>query len=164
MLEFKKVLTQKDTELTAELAKEIWNQHFVPLIGQGQVDYMLEHFQSESAMAKQIESGYEYYQFMLDKTAIGYFAICPEEDNTLFLSKLYLKQECRGRGYARQAFEYIKDIATSNGNTMVWLTVNKHNDNTISVYKKFGMKIIRSQVTDIGNGYVMDDYVFGNEL
>ena len=47
---------------------------------------------------------------------------------------------------------------------MIWLTVNKHNNGTIAVYKKFGMKIIRSQVTDIGNGFVMDDYVFGYDI
>lgn len=29
-----------------KLAKEIWNQHFVPIIGQDQVDYMLNKFQS----------------------------------------------------------------------------------------------------------------------
>lgn len=47
---------------------------------------------------------------------------------------------------------------------MVWLTVNKHNDPAIEVYRHWEMKIIRSEVTDIGNGYVMDDYVFGAEL
>lgn len=164
MLEFKKAETTDDIALTALLAHEIWNQHFVPLIGQAQVDYMLENFQSEKAMTEQIEKGYEYYHFVLDGEVIGYLAVCPEKDNTLFLSKLYLKKEYRGRGFARKAFEFIKEIAKNNGNKMIWLTVNKHNNGTIAVYKKFGMKIIRSQVTDIGNGFVMDDYVFGYDI
>ena len=164
MLTFKKVTTQTEIKETASLAYEIWNQHFVSIIGQDQTDYMLENFQSEKAMTKQIESAYEYFQFVLDNEPIGYFGVCQEDDNTLFLSKLYLKKEYRGRGYARQAFEFIKGLAKGYGNKMIWLTVNKYNDNTISVYEKFGMKIIRSQVTDIGNGFVMDDYVFGYEI
>ena len=164
MLDFKNVTTPEEVKNTAKLAKEIWNEWFVDIIGQAQTEYMVEKFQSKNAITEQIMSGYTYYNFMLDGEPIGYFAICQEDDNTLFLSKLYLKQSYRGNGYARKAFEFIKDIAKKNGNTMIWLTVNKHNDNAISVYKKFGMKIIRSQVTDIGNGFVMDDYVFGYEI
>lgn len=164
MLEFKKVSTSEEVKATAELAKEIWNDHFVDIIGQNQTDYMVEKFQSEKAMTEQLSGRYEYYNFVLDGKAVGYFAIYPEKDNTLFLSKLYLKKAYRGNGYARQAFEFIKEIAKLNGNKMVWLTVNKYNDNTISVYKKLGMKIIRSQITDIGNGFVMDDYIFGYQI
>lgn len=164
MLKFKKVSTSEEIKATAELANEIWNDHFVDIIGQDQTDYMVEKFQSEKAMTEQISGGYEYYNFVIDGSAVGYFAICPEKNNTLFLSKLYIKKAYRGKGYARQAFEFIKEIAKLNGNTMVWLTVNKYNNNTIAVYKKLGMKTIRSQITDIGNGFVMDDYVFGYEI
>ncbi len=122
---------------------------------------MLDNFQSEAAITEQIKTdGYEYYNFVLDGVPIGYFGICEKDNNTLFLSKLYLKKEYRGNGYALKAFEFIKDIARKNGNTNVWLTVNKHNYDTIAIYKKFGMEIIRSEITDIDNGYVMDDYVF----
>ena len=101
---------------------------------------------------------------MLDGEIIGYFAICKKDDNTLFLSKLYLKKEYRGNGYARKAFEFIKELAKQKNCSMIWLTVNKRNDDSIAIYKKFGMEIIRSEVTDIGSGYVMDDYVFGYHL
>lgn len=164
MLKFKKVSTAQEINITAKLAKEIWTDHFVNIIGQEQTDYMIENFQSEKAMTEQIKSGYEYYNFIVNGEVVGYFAIRQQDDNTLFLSKLYLKKSYRGNGYARQAFDYIKDIAKRNSNTMVWLTVNKYNDNTIAVYKKIGMQLLCSQVTDIGNGFVMDDYVFGYQI
>ena len=50
------------------------------------------------------------------------------------------------------------------GKKQVYLTVNKHNDHAIAVYKKTGFKVIDEVVTDIGNGYVMDDYIFGYDL
>ena len=46
------------------------------------------------------------------------------------------------------------------GKKKVYLTVNKHNYHAIDVYKKTGFVIAKEAVTDIGNGYVMDDYVF----
>lgn len=41
----------------------------------------------------------------------------------------------------------------------IQLTVNKHNINSINAYKKWGFKTIDSVVTDIGSGFVMDDYI-----
>lgn len=163
MLEFKKVSSTQDIQETHELAREIWNQHFICILSQDQIDYMVNKFQSVEAITQQISEGYEYYNFVLGTEKIGYFGICPKEDNTLFLSKLYIKKKFRGNGYARQAFEFIKDIARKNGNTMIWLTCNRNN-NAIPVYEKLGMEVIRSEITEIGHGYVMDDFVFGYKL
>ncbi len=164
MLEFKKVVTPEEIKETSELAREIWNQHFICILSQNQIDYMVDKFQSEKAITEQIEQeGYQYYNFVLDGEKIGYFAICEKPDNTLFLSKLYIKKSFRGNGYARQAFEFIKDIAHKNGNTMIWLTVNIHN-NAVPIYEKLGMKRIRSEITEIGHGYVMNDHIYGFEV
>ena len=39
------------------------------------------------------------------------------------------------------------------------LNVNKNNETT-GIYEKLGFKRIRSEVIDIGKGFVMDDYVY----
>ena len=46
------------------------------------------------------------------------------------------------------------------GLSAVWLTVNKHNDIAIRAYRGLGFELIGEGVTDIGNGFVMDDYYF----
>ena len=43
------------------------------------------------------------------------------------------------------------------------LTVNKYNTDSIKAYEKMGFEKIDSVVMDIGNGYVMDDYVMKKE-
>lgn len=154
-----KVLS-KDVKELSKLADEIWHQHFPCILTDEQIDYMVYNFQSEQAMNSQLENGYEYYFLNADNENQGYFGIQPQNDGTLFLSKLYLRKSYRGNGFARQAFEFIKEICKKRGYKSIWLTVNKHNDDTIAIYKRFGMEIIRSQVADIGNGFVMDDYVF----
>lgn len=164
MLTFQKVTAPEHIAATASLAHEIWNEFFIHIISQGQIDYMLEKFQSAEAMTKQLSEGYEYYLFMEGDRPVGYFGVQPQEDKTLYLSKLYLLKAHRGKGYARQAFEEIKAIAARNNLKQIWLTVNIHNEDTIAVYKRFGMTLLRTQVADIGNGYVMDDEVYGYDV
>ena len=164
MLAFENITDDEGLQKNAALADEIWHEYFAFLLSPEQIDYMVDKFQSYDAMRSQLAQGYSYYGILADGVQAGYFCICEKPDNTLFLSKLYLKKEYRGKGFASKAFEKIKNIAAENGNTMVWLTVNKHNDHSINVYKHWGMEVIRSEVTDIGCGFVMDDYVFGFKL
>ena len=161
MLEFVKCETDHKLRRTAEMAIDIWHECFEGVISDEQIDYMLENFQSFAAIKKQVGSeNYEYYNFVLDGTRIGYFAVAAQPDNTMMLSKLYMYKEYRGNGYAKKAFEFIKDLARQKGCKSIWLTVNRHNYGAMKVYEAFGMKVIREQVTDIGNGFVMDDYVY----
>ena len=46
----------------AALANEIWHEHFVPIIGLDQVNYMVGKFQSYPALKDQVKEGYEYYR------------------------------------------------------------------------------------------------------
>ena len=164
-LTIEKETTAAELLETAALADEIWHECFVGMISDEQIDYMLENFQSFAAIKKQVGSeNYEYFNFVLDGTRIGYFAVAAQPDNTMMLSKLYMYKEYRGNGYAKKAFEFIKDLARQKGCKSIWLTVNRHNYGAMKVYEAFGMKIIREQVTDIGNGFVMDDYVYSIDV
>ena len=156
-----------DTELkeVAVLADSIWHECFVDIISTGQIDYMVEKFQSYEAMTKQIsEQDYSYYAVRDEGELCGYIGMKPEKDEHFFLSKLYLRSDKRGRGIASQMLEKVFEEARACGKKQVYLTVNKHNDHAIAVYKKTGFKVIDEVVTDIGNGYVMDDYIFGYDL
>ena len=165
MLEFVKCETDHKLRRTAEMAIDIWHECFEGVISDEQIDYMLENFQSFASIKKQVGSeNYEYFNFVLDGTRIGYFAVAAQPDNTMMLSKLYMYKEYRGNGYAKKAFEFIKDLARQKGCKSIWLTVNRHNYGAMKVYEAFGMKVIREQVTDIGNGFVMDDYVYSIDV
>lgn len=161
-LEFAEVKTDEALQELAGLADGIWHEFFPSVISGSQIDYMVEKFQSFDAMKKQIdEQGYRYFTVIIDGAAVGYYGVCLKEDGSLFLSKLYLKKEMRGKGLASLMFKEVKRIAREYGSEMIWLTVNKGNSHAIAVYEKFGMRIIREECTDIGGGFVMDDYVFG---
>ncbi|SHM66834.1 GNAT family N-acetyltransferase [Ruminococcus flavefaciens] len=161
----KKVESDTELEELAVLADEIWHECFINIISIGQIDYMVEKFQSYEAMTKQIaEQYYSYYAVREDGELCGYMGVKPEKDSRFFLSKLYLRKDKRGKGIASQMLARVFEGAKACGKKQVYLTVNKHNDRAIAVYKKVGFKVIDEVVTDIGNGYVMDDYIFGYDL
>lgn len=154
--------TQEQIMQAAELADEIWHEHYDSLLGSDQVNYMLEKFQSQAAMTRQIkDQGYHYCLLVnpLNQDEIaGYFGyqLLPGE---LFLSKLYIAKKYRGRDFSRRVLEDLKQLGTSQGLFRIWLTVNKYNAGSIAAYEKLGFTRISTQVADIGSGYVMDDYV-----
>lgn len=156
--DIKRISNDNEIQALELLAFEIWNQHFVPIIGQAQVDYMLEKFQSFEAMRRQIAEGMSYLVLSIDGDDAGYCGFKADGER-VFLSKLYLKIKFRGRGYSKLFLSYIKNFAKENGLNAVYLTVNKHNYDTINIYKHIGFEIIDSVVSDIGNGFVMDDYI-----
>lgn len=158
-LEVRKAESDTQVREIADLAKVIWNEHFTPIIGKDQVDYMVEKFQSYPALKEQISEEYEYYQIFSGGEFCGYTGIHPGEDNRLFLSKLYLKKESRGHHLATGAFSFLKEICRERGYSAIWLTCNKHNDNSLGVYRHFGFEIIDTQEADIGGGFIMDDYI-----
>ena len=161
MAQFKVRKAETDARIReiADLAKVIWNEHFTPIIGKEQVDYMVEKFQSYPALKGQISEGYEYYQIFYRGEFCGYIGIHPGEDKRLFLSKLYIKKESRGQHLATKAFGFLKDLCRERGYSAIWLTCNKHNDNSLGVYRHLGFETIDTQEADIGGGFIMDDYI-----
>lgn len=152
-----KVSAENQIEIIADLACEIWNEHFTPIIGKAQVDYMLEKFQSKKAITEQIENGFLYFLIKNNNDYIGYLGVLPKEGQ-LFLSKLYIISAERGRGYGRKAIEFIEKLAIDKGLSKISLTVNKNNSATINTYIKLGFENCDSIVQDIGKNFVMDDY------
>lgn len=164
MLEFIPALDTRSVCRIEKLAKEIWREHYTHIIGAAQVEYMLERFQSVPALNSQIRSGFLYYLLKIDGEISGYFAALPEkEKGRLFLSKIYLLSSARGKGCGRKTLEFIETLAGP-GLNKISLTVNKGNTGAIKAYLKCGFTITGMQVTDIGGGFVMDDYLMEKSL
>ncbi len=156
-----RVIPVSNMELVYSLsavADDIWHEHFVPIIGEAQVDYMLEKFLSPDALVEQINFGYQYYLLSFEYTFAG-FAGVHKEDGKLFLSKLYVHKDFRGKGIASYMFQQFIALCKKNNLDKIWLTCNRHNTHTIDIYKHWGFETVREEATDIGNGFVMDDYI-----
>lgn len=161
MFDWVEIKTDEQIIQLCNLAKDIWNEYSIRFISQEQIDYMLGKFQSEQAIKGQINfQKYKYYFLEEDGENIGYFAVQAKK-NELFLSKIYITENYRGKGYFRKAFNNaITKLAVEMEYPKITLTVNKYNLPAICVYEKIGFDRIDSIETDIGNGYIMDDYVY----
>jgi diamine N-acetyltransferase len=158
MAQFKLAKTNLDFKTISDLAKSIWTEHYTPIIGLDQVNYMLEKFQSEIAIQNQINiDNYKYYLIIDENIAIGYLSI-KNDDDALFLSKLYIDKSCRGKGLGKIAINFIEEQAKDLNCLTIYLTVNKYNINSIMAYQKMGFIKTEELFIDIGNGYTMDDF------
>ena len=161
MIRLVPVTTPEQARRTAELAREIWWEHYPPIIGDKQVEYMVERFQNQNRIWQDIETGgFEYSLIEIDGDPHGYLSLkVDHKAHDLFISKLYLEKSARGKGVARQVINLLINRCRQDNLARIWLTVNKDNDKSIAAYRKLGFEIEKSIVTDIGQGFVMDDYV-----
>lgn len=142
----------------ATMAEEIWHEYFPALISEEQIDYMLEKFLSFDSIFEQIQNGYEYFLLIHDYTFAG-FAGVHEENGSLFLSKLYIHKDFRGNGISSKVMKNLIELCKVRSLDKIWLTCNRGNESALAIYKHFGFIQTREQVSDIGGGFVMDDYI-----
>ena len=171
---FVPVKSKEDQKLLADIAGEIWRGYWPSIIGEAQTEYMIEQFQSFKAIRKYMKKhDYEYWFLVATegdgddakKSIVGFTGGRSETDtNRFFISKIYLFPEARGHGYARRVIEFYKDLCFARGHRAMYLTVNKHNDLGIRAYNGTGFETIEAVETDIGHGYIMDDYVMELKL
>ncbi len=153
----------KDIETIEKLAREIWESHYTPIIGAAQVKYMLDHFQSRAAIESDIQKGYVYSLAYWNGKPCGYSAIRFDAD-ALFLSKLYVLKTFRGKGIARAMLSAAEAAAKQQGKPCIRLTCNKRNTGSLEAYARLGFMRTADIVTDIGGGFVMDDFVMEKRL
>ena len=144
------------------MATEIVREHFDPIIGKAQNDYMIGKFQTTEAISEQLEEGYQYYFVENEGRIVGFLAFY-SRGTAMYLSKFYLYKTERGRGYSRQMLDFVVSEAKSAGLKSIELNVNRNND-AIYAYESMGFRVIREEKNDIGQGYFMDDYVYSLEL
>jgi ribosomal protein S18 acetylase RimI-like enzyme len=148
---------QSDFECIAQLADTIWREHYISIISLEQIEYMLINFNSASAIEAQIKQGALFFYITFNDIPVGYVAVKKETD-FLFLSKIYVLSTYRGKKIGKAALQHVVDMANSFKLNTIKLNVNKFNTNSIMAYEKLGFIKIKSIITDIGNGFIMDDY------
>ena len=159
MIRFIKVHSKQQIADVVHLAREIWQEHYLPIVGQEQIDYMLKKFQCEGAIAKQLADGNEYYSVAYDGRSAGYMAVISNmSDASLMISKIYVRKSNRGGGVGKQMLEFVEELCRQRKIKRIWLTVNKNNRHSIEWYSRMGFTNNGPIVQDIGAGFVMDDF------
>lgn len=159
-------LTEADFATVARLGETIWRQHYIGLITAEQVDYMLQGRYTPEKLRAYVGASDRWLKLLrLEGRPVGYcsWSLGPTP-REMKLEQLYLLAETRGLGLGGLMLRHVEDDARTRGCATVWLTVNKGNDGSIAIYKRAGYTVREEAVFDIGNGFVMDDYVMERVL
>jgi GNAT superfamily N-acetyltransferase len=156
------IAQEKDLETIANLAKVIWNDHYVPFIGQQQVDYMLAKIYNHQSLVEQLNvKKHVFYLIKNDDEDLGFLSISTENNTDYFLHKFYIDQQKSNTGIGTETFNLL--IKTIRPKSLT-LTVNRRNFKSINFYFKNGFKIDRVEDFDIGDGYQMNDFVMVKKI
>ncbi len=159
-LQFKTASTTDIPEIY-QLAKSIWNIHYVPIIGQEQVNYMLDKMYSEQSLQDQMNAGHEFTLVSFNGKNIGYASVSKTGEKYL-LHKIYVLTEEHTKGIGSKLLHYL--LSKYQEGDSIELTVNRQNFKAINFYFKNGFTIHSVEDFDIGNGYFMNDFVMIKKL
>jgi diamine N-acetyltransferase len=149
--------TPKNFTIIEELARTIWHKHYIPIVGEAQVNYMLNEMYSTQALQKQQEEGQHFYLIVNNESEVGFVSISTADAKNLMLHKFYILQEKQNTGLGTLVFKKIvEELYTPQ---TIRLTVNRQNYKSINFYFKLGFKIEKVEDFDIGNNFFMNDFV-----
>jgi diamine N-acetyltransferase len=164
-MEIKKAYLQ-DIATIQKLAEIIWPEAYGKIISPAQLRYMLNLIYSETALKAQIEKGHQFILAMENNEAIGFASFSQKNDietTTFRLHKIYVLPHLPTKGIGSFLLSYVCNESVKQGATLLELNVNKYNP-AMQFYLKKGFSVLKDEVIDIGEGYVMDDYVMVKNL
>ena len=140
---------------------QVWPQTYTPILGNRQVDYMIDLFYAPEELQKQMEqSGHRFIICYHDREPVAFASWSETEPLIYKLHKIYILPGQQGKGIGRYMIGHIVSEIRSKGATALRLNVNRYNYPAKTFYEKTGFKHFKEEDINIGNGYFMNDHVF----
>jgi ribosomal protein S18 acetylase RimI-like enzyme len=156
--------TVADIPLVRDLAERIWRASYSAMLAPEQIDYMLAWMYSPRKLADDVAAGTKWEIALIQEVPVGYFAVSASEGGHAVLHKIYLLPEYQGRGLGQTMLERVFALAAMHEAAEITLRVNRLNARALRAYERAGFRRVDSIVSDIGGGFVMDDYILVRAL
>ena len=156
--------TPVDYPTIERIAHQTWPDTFGAILSAGQIQYMLDWMYSQDAIKEQVEQKNHVFLMASDDTGevIGY-ASYEHRDETTKIHKLYLLPQTQGQGIGRLLIAEVARRALVARSTALSLNVNRQN-RAVQFYERIGFVVVSHEDIDIGNGFLMQDYVMQKPL
>lgn len=158
--------TLADVARIREIAELTWPATYSEIISAEQITYMLNWMYSEEKIAAAIsDEKQDFLVLEMNNEIVGFSGIEHHYQNQPItrIHKLYVLPSTQGTGAGKALFNSVVEEAKANKSTLLHLNVNKANK-AVSFYKHLGFEVAEEEVLDIGEGYVMDDYIMTKEI
>ena len=147
-----------DQKQIEALARVIIHEFYDPLLPREHNAHFIDAHLSVAAQTVHKTLGMQYYLLETQEdSAIG-FAAWKRYPRELYLSKLYLLKEWRGKGYGQKAMQVILARGMQAGHSLVRLIVNPNNFRAIRFYERLGFVFQREVITHHENGIEIVDF------
>lgn len=152
--------------LIREIAEKTWPHAFGEILSSAQLAYMMEMMYSIEVLEKQYDAGHEFYLFDEKNVPLGFMGIEPNYKNKkqLKIHKLYILPEQQGKKIGEKFIQFAEKRCVELQLPLLTLNVNRYNEKAIAFYLKLHFKNVLSEDIEIGNGYLMEDYVMEKEI
>ena len=149
--------TEKDIPTIAALANKIWNEHYISIISQQQIDYMLHEMYSSESLLQQMTEGHKFTLALIDNIAAGYISLSTRDHQNYYVNKFYVDVFEHRKGVGSGLFNHVlKQLPSAK---TFELAVNRENYKAINFYFKLGFVIKHTIDLDIGGGFFMNDFL-----
>jgi GNAT superfamily N-acetyltransferase len=153
--------------MISALACRVWRAHYPSILSRAQIEYMLHWMYDVKQLREDVRRGVTYELLLLRESGnerlIG-FCGYEETGSELKLHKLYLEVAEHGRGLGSLLLKHVEDEARRRKLEAVVLAVNRRNEKALRAYRRNGYTTRLELKKDIGNGFVMDDYLLAKSL
>jgi len=155
-------IDQKKISIIQELTLKVWPQTYGSIITREQIDFMLEMMYSTESLLNQMQSGHQFLLLTVNQEPLGFASYGANNNSEEYkLHKLYLLPKKQHQGYGKALLLRVIDDVKKSGGKHLILQVNRNNQKAIAFYERNGFKIERSADFEIGNGFLMNDYIMG---
>lgn len=164
--EFTPLTTPESLSAVRSIAAEIWPETFRDILSGEQIAYMMKMMYAAPVMNDELARGVRFILVKVDGENAGYisWSPCPDSPQTAKLHKLYLRSRWHHTGTGSAMLRYMIGLCRGLGFKFLKLNVNRHNAPAIRAYARNGFRVVEKVCTDIGGGFVMDDYVMQTTL
>jgi diamine N-acetyltransferase len=160
------VASRNQLPIIKDLAYQIWPSAYGEILSVAQLNFMLDKFYNINALEDQMLVANQVFLLIEENQRfLGFCAYELNYENTqnTKLHKLYVLPETQGKGVGKLLLKEVEKIAQQNNNKKILLNVNRYNK-ALEFYKHQGYKNIETINIEIGNGYLMEDYIMQKSL
>jgi ribosomal protein S18 acetylase RimI-like enzyme len=159
-------LAPEDVDRLVVLARTVWHAHYPGIITAAQIEHMLNERYRSDAIRGELGRDGVWWDALTENGGLAAFAnyFVTGARGELKLDKLYVDPARQRAGLGGMLLDHVCEVARRHGCDRLVLAVNKRNAGAIAVYRKHGFAIESAVVKDIGNGFVMDDYVMSRMI
>lgn len=155
----------EDINTIGYLAYQIWPIAYKEILTLEQLQYMLNRLYSPASLrAQMINDHHTFLLAELDEGPVGFASYSKTAQPGVFkLHKLYVQLSIQGKGLGKALLDAVIEEVSALGATTLRLNVNRHNTAKI-FYEKQQFTVIQEEDIDIGNGFLMNDFVMEKKL